>query len=187
MAAANGDVFHQVQRQRGFSLRRPCSQNQQLRRLQAGSELVQLRVAGRNASDALAFLKDSLEALEIVANDVLDRDQPNAYAIFGYRKNRRLRTVENRVRAVLSFKRTLLDVMRRANQVAQNGFFFDDARVVLDVRDARHAIGQRSEIRRAAGGFQLAFAMQFVGQGHQVDGLLAFAELDHVREKDRKS
>src|SRR5207249_9578566 len=57
MAAANGDVFHQVQRQRGFSLRRPRGKNEQLRRLQAGGELVRSREAGGNPGTPLPSLK----------------------------------------------------------------------------------------------------------------------------------
>src|SRR5215472_8795846 len=53
---------------------------------------------------------------------------------------------------------------------------------MLDVRDAWHAVGQRSQVRRAARRFEFAFAMQFVSQGDQVDGLLALAQRDHVRK-----
>ncbi len=71
--AANRNVFHQVQRQRRFSLRRPRRQNQQLGGLQARRELVQLDVARGNPRDALPFFEDSFQALEIVADDVLYR------------------------------------------------------------------------------------------------------------------
>ena len=153
MAAANGDVLHHVQSERRFSLRRPRGQNEQLGRLQAGGELIQFRVAGGNASDAFAFLEDFFQALKIVANDVLDGNQAGADAVFGQSEDRGFRAVENGVGAVFAFKGALLDLVRSVNQVAQHGFFFDDARVMLDVRDAGHAIGQGSEIRRAAGSF----------------------------------
>ncbi len=71
MAAADGNIFREVQRQSGFSLRWARGKNQQLRRLQAGSELVELAVAGGDAGDAFAFAENALEALEIVADDVL--------------------------------------------------------------------------------------------------------------------
>src|SRR5437870_4827943 len=118
MAAANGDVFHQVQRQRGFSLRRPRGKNEQLRRLQAGGELVQFRVGRGNPGDALAFFEDSFQALKVVANDVLHRDQAGAHAVFGQRKDGGLGAVENGVGTLFSFKRALLDIMRGVNQVA---------------------------------------------------------------------
>src|SRR5215469_624855 len=180
LAAANGDVFHQVQRQRGFSLRRPRRENEQLRMLEAGGELVQFRIAGGNPGDALALFEYFFQALKVVANDVLDRDQAGTHAVFGERKDRGLGAIKNGVGAFFSFKRALLNIVCGVNQVAQDGFLFDNARIVLDVGYARHAVGQRSEVRRAARSFEFAFAVQFFGQGHQVDGLLAFAERNHV-------
>ena len=176
------DVFGEVERQRRFSLRRPRGENQKLRWLQSGSKLVELGVAGRNSGDALAFAKDFFEALEIVANDVLDRNEAGVYAVFGKREDGRFGIVENGVGAVFAFKGALLDVVRGVNQIAQNRFFFDDARVVLDVGDARHAVGERSEIGRAAGGFEFAVAVQLFGERDEVDGLLRFAERDHLHE-----
>ena len=72
--------------------------------------------------------------------------------------------------------------MRGVDQAAQHGLFLDDARVVLDVGDVRHAVRERGEIGSAAGGFQFAAAVQFFGERDEVDGLLGFAESDHVRE-----
>ena len=174
MAGANGNIFGEIQRQRGFSLRRARGENQQLGGLQSGSELVQLAVTGGDAGDALAFAKNSFEALEIVANDVLHRDEAGANAIFGEREDRRLGVVENGVGAVFAFKRALLNVVRGVDQIAQHRFFFDDARVVLDVGDARHAVGERGEIGRAAGGVEIAAAVQLFGERDEVDGLLRF-------------
>ena len=68
------------------------------------------------------------------------------------------------------------------DQIAQHCFFFDDARVMLDVRYSRHAVGERGEVRRSTGSFQIATAMQFFGQGDEVDRLLRFAERDHLGE-----
>ena len=53
---------------------------------------------------------------------------------------------------------------------------------MLHVGDARHAVGERGEIRRAAGSVQIAVAMQFFGEGDEIDGLLAFAEGNHLGE-----
>ena len=65
------------------------------------------------------------------------------------------------------------------DQVAQHRLFLDDARVVLDVGDAGHAIRERGEIGSAAGGVQFAAAVEFFGEGDEVDGLLGFAEGNH--------
>ena len=68
------------------------------------------------------------------------------------------------------------------NQIAQQRFFAHDARVMLDVGDPRHAVGESGEIRRAARSFQFPRAVQRLGEGNQIDGLLAFAECDHLVE-----
>ena len=68
------------------------------------------------------------------------------------------------------------------NQIAQDRLLLDDARVMLDVRYLGHAVGERRQVRRAAGGFQVALAVELLGQGHKVDGLLPFAQRDHLCE-----
>ncbi len=111
-----------------------------------------------------------------------DGDEPGADAVFGEREDRGLGVVENGVGAVFAFKGALLNVVRGVNQIAQHRFFFDDARVMLHVGDARHAVGERSEIGRAAGSVQIAAAVQFFRERDEVNGLLAFAERDHLGE-----
>lgn len=64
--------------------------------------------------------------------------------------------------------------------MAEDGFFFDDARVVLHVRRARKAICQLGEIRNAAGGIEFATTSEVVHQGDDVDGLLMLCELNHA-------
>ena len=72
--------------------------------------------------------------------------------------------------------------MRGVNQIAQDRLLLDDARVVLDVGYLWHAVGERRQVRCAAGGFQVALAVELLGQGHKVDGLLPFAQRDHLCE-----
>jgi hypothetical protein len=72
--------------------------------------------------------------------------------------------------------------VRRVDEIPQNRFLFDDVRVMLHVRHARHTIGERREIRRTAGGFEFPEAMQFFRQRDEVNGLLRFAERDHLHE-----
>ncbi len=53
---------------------------------------------------------------------------------------------------------------------------------MFNVADAGHPISKRSEIRSAAGGFEFAHAVQGFGERDQVNGLLVFAERDHLIE-----
>ena len=58
----------------------------------------------------------------------------------------------------------LLDGVRGVDQAAQQRLFFDDAGVVLQVRDARHAVHQLREISRSARGLEFSLAVQLVGR-----------------------
>src|SRR5713101_7068112 len=122
------------------------------------------------------------EAREIVADDVLYREEADADAVFGELEDGRFGVVEDGVGAVFALEGALLDIVRGMNEIAEDGFFFDDARVVLDVGDAGHAVGEGGEIGRAASGFEVAAAVELFGEGDEVDGLLALAEGDHLSE-----
>ena len=124
--------------------------------------------------------EDFFEALEIVADDFLDADEAGFDAIFGETEDDGLGAVENHVGVVAGGESLLLNFGGGVNQAAQDGFFFDDARVVLDVGDARQAVGELRNVGHAAGGFEFAAAVQVFHQRDDVDGLLLFAQLHHA-------
>src|ERR1700761_9037442 len=111
MAAANRDVLREIERERGFSLRRTRSQNQKFRALESRGQLVEFRVAGRNSGDTFTFAKYFFEALEIISNDVFDGNESCTHAIFGEREDRRLRVVENGVGPILAVERAHLNIV----------------------------------------------------------------------------
>src|SRR5882724_4167422 len=79
----HGDIFGEVEGQGGLPLRRASGGNQQFGILQTGSEFIELGIAGGNPGNAFAFLEDTFEALEIVANDIFDGQKAGANAVFG--------------------------------------------------------------------------------------------------------
>ena len=182
LALPQRHVLGDVQRQRRLPHRRPRRKNDQLGWLQPGRFVVESGVAGGQARDAAAFAENFLEALETVLDEILDADQPGLHAVFGKLENRGLGAVEDHVRIVARRQRLLLNRRRRVNQAAQNRLFLHDARVVLDVRHARQAVGKLREIRDAAGRFEFAAAREVLHQRDRVDGLLLFAELHHALE-----
>ncbi len=68
------------------------------------------------------------------------------------------------------------------DQIAEGSLLLDDARVVLDVGTARHAVGERRDVRGTADLLELAGPLQLVLQRHEVDGIAALAERDHLVE-----
>ena len=175
-------VLRDIQRQRRFPHRRPRSNNNQLGRLQARSQIVELLVAGGDSGEAVALGEDAFQPWVAFLNQFLDADKSRADAVFRQLKNRGFRAVQQGVRVFLGFERGLLDVMRGMNQVAQQRLFFDDARVMLHVRDARHPVHQLRQIGVPAGAFQLPGPAHVFGQRYQVDGVVRLVEIDHPLE-----
>ena len=180
--SGHGHALGDVQRQRGFAHGGPRRQDNQLGGLEAGGHVVKRVIAGGQAGDGAAFGDQAVQPLVVFLHQLLDGDEALADAVFSQAEDFGFRRVEHFVRVQLRFERALLDGMRGLDEVAQDGFLFDDARVVADVGDARHAVHERGEIGRASGGFQLALAAQLFGEREQVDGLAGRAELDHAVE-----
>ena len=81
------DVLRHVQRQRGLSNRRPRRHNHEVARLESGSQIVQIRKAGRHAGDQLFALVRALDGLEAGVGERAHRHEPGADAVFGNREN----------------------------------------------------------------------------------------------------
>jgi hypothetical protein len=181
-AGANGDIFGQIERESGFSLRWARGENDQFGRLQAGEELVEFAVAGGDAGDAFAFAENFLEAFEIVTDDIFDRDETGFDAIFGEGKDLGFGAVEDGIGPVFAIESVLLNFVRGVNEITEHRLFLDDAGVMLDVGNARDAIHQRGKIGRAAGGFEFTATMEFFAESDEINGMLGFAEGDHLVE-----
>ncbi len=68
------------------------------------------------------------------------------------------------------------------DQAAQGRLFPDDARVVLDIGRARHAVDEGGEVGGAADLLELAGPGQFLAQRHEIDGVAPLGELHHPLE-----
>ena len=179
-AAPDGDVLGKIQREGGFPLRRPTSENDEFGGLQTREQLVQFAVSGGNAGDTFAFAEDFFEAIEIFVDDVFDGEQAGFDAILGELEDFGFGGVEDNVGTRFAFEGLLLDIVGGVDEITEHRFFFDDAGVVLDVGDAGNAVGQAGEIRSATRGFQFSATVQFLGEGNEIDGVLGFAERDHL-------
>ena len=81
------DVLRHVQRQRGFSNRWPRRDNHEVARLEAGSQLIEIRKAGRHAGDELLALVRALDGLEAGVGERAHGHEPGADAVFGNRED----------------------------------------------------------------------------------------------------
>ena len=150
------DVERDVEHEARLPHRRPRRDEHEVGRLEAGGHLVEIDETGRHAGDQALVLLQLLDRREAALHEIAQRDEAGADAIFGDGKDRALGLVEQQVRLLLGFVGLGEDLVGRVDQVAERRLLFDDARVVLDVGRARHAVGQRRDVGRAADLVELA-------------------------------
>ena len=178
-ARADGRVFDDVHAKAGLSHGRARRDEHQLAAVQAGEQIVQLRVAGGHAFDAA-----------VVAHELLD--------LFKRGKQHRLYGLElfaalahgdvvdqalGRFQYVARLKLLGVDLaqylLRGADELAQRGFFVHDAHVCLYVGGGGHRARKLDQVLRAAHHGKLAPAVELRVQGDQVDAAPALRERAH--------
>ena len=127
-------------------------------RLQPARHLVEVDEAGRHARDQPLLLEQLLDLREALLHQIAHRDEPGLQPVVGDGEDRALGLVEDQVRFLVGLVGVGQDLVGRENQVPQRRLLLDDARVVLDVGRARHAVGQRRDVRRPADVVELAGA-----------------------------
>ena len=130
----------------------------------------------------LPALKVFVQAGKSGPDDFLQRQQPGPYAVFRQREDGLLGAVQQLIGFLLGLKAFGNDVVGGVDQVPQQRLLLDDASVVLDGGDARHAVHQRGKISRAAGGFQLPRPLQVFVQSDQVNRPPLLAQRHHAGE-----
>ena len=151
-AIAHGNIFGDVERERRLPHRRARRENYKLGWLQARGFVIESSVTGGEARDAPAFAENAFQALEIVSDKFFDTDKAGAHAIFSNLEDGGFGAIEDDVGVITAGEGLFLNCGGGEGEIAEDGFFFDDARVVLHVRRAREAVGQLRQIGDAAGG-----------------------------------
>ncbi len=128
------------------------------------------------------MLLQLLDGAEAALDEVAQRHESGADPVLCDREDRALRLVEQQVWLLLGLVRLDEDLVGRVDQVAQRRLLLDDARVVLDVRRPRHAVGERGDVRRAADIVEVARARQLFLERDEIDRVAALAERDHLVE-----
>ena len=123
-----------------------------------------------------------LDGIEAALREVAERRETVAHLAVGDRENRVLGLIEDDVGVFLGLIRVRQDFVGREDQTAERRLFLDDARVVLDVGRARHAIDKGGNVGGATDRIDFTGPLQFVLERDQVDGVAAFGELDHLLE-----
>ena len=138
---ADGNILGDIEREGRLPHRGPRREDDQFRRLQPGSQAIELRVVRRQPRHALSFRNDALQALHIVLNHVFHGHQAHSNAVFGNLENRGLGAIEQGIRLFLRVQSRLLDGVGSVDQAAQQRFLFDDPSMVFQIRNSRHPVG----------------------------------------------
>ena len=176
------DVLRHVEHEARLPHRRAGGDHDQVAGVETRGHLVEIGETAGDAGDRALGLLQLLDGGEAALHQVAERHEPFADAILGDREDGALRLVEQQLRLLLGLVGLGQDLVRGMNQAPQRRFFFDDPRVVGDVRGPRHAVGQRRDVRRTAALVELAGARQLFLQGDEVDRLAALAERHHLVE-----
>ena len=168
--------------ERGLPDRRPRGDDDEIARLKAGRQLVEIGEPGRHAGDELLALVRALDRREARVRQLAHRHEPGAHAIFGDREDRLLGLVENQVRLLLRLVGRGQNLVGREDQIAKRRFLAHDARVVLDVGGVGQAVDERRDVGRAADFVELSRAGELFLERDEVDRVSPLAQLDHLLE-----
>ena len=158
----------EVEREGRLSERGPCGDDDQLARVEAVREVVQL---GESSGDSRHRAVAALGCLDLVdrrldghgeGHEVLGDDPA------GHPVDLRLGVVDEVDDLALAGVAHLHDPRARLDEAAQHGLLGHDGRVVARVRGGRHEAGERVQVVGAARPGELARLEQLVGDGDHV-------------------
>jgi hypothetical protein len=154
----------------------------QVGRLEARRDAVQVGEARRNAGDRLLLLVEALDRLQRADEDLADAAERRADLALGDVEDGALGLVEQLGDVAVGVVALGRDVGGRADEVSQQRPVAHDARVVDDVGGRGDALGELGQVRGAADVGELARGLQRLGERDEVDGLAALRELEHGAE-----
>ena len=184
LAVAERGVLGEVGHQRRLPHRRPRGQDDQVARLEAAGDRVEVLEARRRAGDLLALARELLELVELDVEDVVDRAEVLAAVLVRDLEDRALGDVDELARRRVVRVDAGLDLVRGAQQPAQHRVLAHDPRVLADVADRRDARRQQVDRGAAARGLELAGLLEVLDERERVDRLAAVVEVEHRREDD---
>ena len=176
------DVLRDVQDERGLADRRPRRDDDEIARLKARRQLVEIGESRRHAGDELLALVRALDRGEARVRQLAHRREPGAHAIFGDRENRLLGLVENEIGLLLRLVGGRKNLVGREDQIPERRLLAHDARVVLDVGGVGQAVDERGNVGGAADFVELSRAGELFLERDEVDRVSPLAQLDHLLE-----
>ena len=163
-----------------FSHRRPGRQDDQIGRLQAGGEFVEVGEPGGQAGDVALVFVAFLQDLEGVLHGVAQADEVGAAAaaLLGDLEHPHLGGRQHFLAvAALGLEAVVDDFGAGFDQLPQHGLLAHDFGVGADVGGRGRGAGQFDQVTGAADLFAERIGLEPLAQGDRVEGFVLFAQL----------
>jgi hypothetical protein len=133
LAVLGGDVLGDVADQRRLAERWARRDDDEVPRLKATQLRVEVAEARRRPGDRLIALRELLETVDLVAQDLRDAPEVARALLVGDLEQQALGPLDELVRLPLPIVDRLLDALRSREQPAKERVLLDDLRVVASV------------------------------------------------------
>ena len=173
------DVLGHVGDQRGFAHRWACRDDDQVARLEAAGDRVEVGEAGRGAGERAALGGELLPLAHLGVQDLADEAEVLLAVVVGDLEDGALGPLDELARRRLVAVDAGLDLVGGGQQAAQQRAVADDLRVLAQVADGGDRRGERVDLRLAAGRVEPAARAQVLGDGEDVDRLARREEREH--------
>ncbi len=166
---SHGGVRGDIERQGGLPHRGARGQNDEIGRLEAGSQLVELEEPRVDAGDRLPLLGEVFDPFDAERADLSQGKEAGAQPFLGDVEDRFFGFIEHLVGGTFGPHRRGENLLGRADQLAEDRLFLDDLRVVLDVCGARGAVDQRGEVGDPSARVKRPHALQGIAERDEVE------------------
>ena len=167
-----GDVRHQA----ALAHRRAGGQDDQVARLEAAGDRVEVAEARARPGQRRLLEREPVELVQLVVEDPSDLSEVLLAVAVRDLEHRLLGLLDDLPGAFALVEHARLDRVGRAQQAAHQGRVADDLRVVAEIRDVRHRARQHVDRLASAGVLEPAGPPQLLGDRQQVDRLALLVE-----------
>ncbi len=175
----DGGVLRDVERECRLAHRRARRHDDEIRRLKAGGQLIEVAEAAGDARDGLAARMNGLDALHRGPQQLLDAREPLVRALLRHLKDLLLGDVEQLVRRGATAERLTDDLSGDFDETPEQRLFLHDLRVVLDVGSGGHGVHEEADVVLAARSLEIAASLQLVRERQRVDDAAALGDPHH--------
>ena len=161
-ASEHGGISGDAKRQRGFAHARPGRNDDQVGRLKARRQFVQIGVMARHPGDHLPVFLKFFDGLDALLDNVFDLRIAGADAAFGDRKDGRLGLIQDLFDALAAAVAERGDFIGRLDQVPQKGLLVDDFGIGGHIGCRGNHFRKRSQVSGSAHLVELVFLGQEV-------------------------